>query len=227
MVIVNYDLDFDEFIHSHIVADLCPLDVNSYLYYSVHEKWNAFRVPLENGSINYKNDTAPGSVSSATYADLPGPELKGESMAEAAMPRLDRAAIQIKNLLFVVYSDVYMMDGEMKWKVLPPLPKPGSHIEFACAVVHNSIVIVGGTTEKYPVTKRITLLKWSVLGKLPFWVKTTLVGFWNGWLYFTSGQQDKGPDNPQPKVVIGELWRTELVIGSFMLILWHNCSLSV
>ena len=48
MVIVNYDLDFDEFIHSHIVADLCPLDVNSYLYYSVHEKWNAFRVPLEN-----------------------------------------------------------------------------------------------------------------------------------------------------------------------------------
>ncbi|XP_070673437.1 uncharacterized protein [Malus domestica] len=58
----------------------------------------------------------------------------------------------------VVYSDVYMMDGEMKWKVLPPLPKPGSHIEFACAVVHNSIVIVGGTTEKYPVTKRITLL---------------------------------------------------------------------
>ncbi|KAM1822463.1 hypothetical protein ACFX14_024513 [Malus domestica] len=208
MVIVNYDLDFDEFIHSHIVADLCPLDVNSYLYYSVHEKWNAFRVPLENGSINYKNDTAPGSVSSATYADLPGPELKGESMAEAAMPRLDRAAIQIKNLLFV-FSGY------------------GSHIEFACAVVHNSIVIVGGTTEKYPVTKRITLLKWSVLGKLPFWVKTTLVGFWNGWLYFTSGQQDKGPDNPQPKVVIGELWRTELVIGSFMLILWHNCSLSV
>ncbi|KAM1713937.1 hypothetical protein EV2_025331 [Malus domestica] len=115
----------------------------------------------------------------------------------------------------------------MKWKELPPMPEPDSRFEFACAVVNNSIVIIGGTTEKHPVTKKITLLKWSVLGKLPFWVKTTLVGFWNGWLYFTSGQQDKGPDNPQPKVVIGELWRTELVIGSFMLILWHNCSLSV
>ncbi|TQE09701.1 hypothetical protein C1H46_004658 [Malus baccata] len=57
--------------------------------------------PPTKGSINYKNDTAPGSVSSATFADLPGPELKGESMAEAPIPRLDRAAIQIKNLLFV------------------------------------------------------------------------------------------------------------------------------
>ncbi|KAM1274615.1 hypothetical protein ACFX1Q_025411 [Malus domestica] len=147
------------------------------------------------GSINYKNDTAPGSVSSATYADLPGPELKGESMAEAAMPRLDRAAIQIKNLLFV-FSGY------------------DSHFEFACAVVNNSIVIIGGTTEKHPVTKKITLLKWSVLGKLPFGVKTTLVGFWNGWLYFTSGQRDKGPDNPQPKKVIGELWRTKLKLNS-------------
>ncbi|KAM1059915.1 hypothetical protein ACFX15_023942 [Malus domestica] len=126
--------------------------------------------------MNYKNDTAPGSVSSATYADLPGPELKGESMAEAAIPRLDRASIQIKNLLFVFSGN--------------------------------------GTTEKHPVTKKITLLKWSILGKLPFGVKTTLVGFWNGWPYFTSGQRDKGPDNPQPKKVIGELWRTKLKLNS-------------
>lgn len=121
----------------------------------------------------------------------------------------------------VVYGDVYMLDDEMKWKVLTSMPKPDSHIEFAWVVVNNSIVIVGGTTEKHPVTKKMTLvgevfqfqletLKWSVVGKLPYRVKTTLVGFWNGWLYFTSGQRDKGPDNPAPKKVIGEMWRTKL-----------------
>lgn len=121
----------------------------------------------------------------------------------------------------VVYSDVYMLDDDMKWKVLPSMPKPDSHIEFAWVVVNNSIVIVGGTTDKHPQTKKMVLngevfqfnldlQQWSVIGKLPFRVKTTLVGYWDGWLYFTSGQRDKGPDNPSPKKVIGEVWRTKL-----------------
>ncbi|KAL3528497.1 hypothetical protein ACH5RR_007819 [Cinchona calisaya] len=121
----------------------------------------------------------------------------------------------------VVYGDVYLLDDDMKWKVLPPMPKPDSHIEFAWQIVNNSIIIVGGTTEKHPETKKMTLvgevfqfqldtLKWSVVGKLPYRVKTTLVGFWNGWLYFTSGQRDKGPDDPAPRKVIGEMWRTKL-----------------
>ena len=58
--------------------------------------------------------------------------------------------------------------------------------------------------------------QWSVVGKLPYRVKTTLVGFWDGWLYFTSGQRDKGPDDPAPRKVIGEMWRTKL-----SLLLWH------
>ncbi|KAF8390604.1 hypothetical protein HHK36_025131 [Tetracentron sinense] len=121
----------------------------------------------------------------------------------------------------VVYGDVYMLDDEMKWRILPPMPKPDSHIEFAWVIVNNSIIIMGGTTEKHPVTKKMILvgevfqfqldtLKWLVVGKLPYRVKTTLVGFWDGWLYFTSGQRDRGPDDPAPKKVIGEMWRTKL-----------------
>lgn len=60
------------------------------------------------------------------------------------------------------------------------------------------------------------LQKWSVIGKLPYRVKTTLVGFWNGWLYFTSGQRDKGPDDPSPRKVIGEMWRTKLKLNSWL-----------
>ncbi|KAI3452540.1 hypothetical protein Pfo_009204 [Paulownia fortunei] len=121
----------------------------------------------------------------------------------------------------VVYGDVYMLDGEMQWKVLAPMPKPNSHIESSWIVWNNSIIIMGGTTEKHPVTKRMILvgevfqfhldtLQWSVIGKLPYRIKTTLSGFWDGWMYFTSGQRDRGPDNPQPRKVVGEMWRTKL-----------------
>ncbi|KAK2969807.1 hypothetical protein RJ640_028087 [Escallonia rubra] len=121
----------------------------------------------------------------------------------------------------VVYGDVYMLNDKMEWKELPPMPKPDSHIECSWVIVNNSIIIVGGTTEKHPVTKRMILvgevfqfdlvsLKWSVIGKLPYRVKTTLAGFWDGWLYFTSGQRDRGPDNPTPRKVVGDMWRTKL-----------------
>ena len=50
----------------------------------------------------------------------------------------------------MVYNDVYMLDDDMKWNVLPPMPKPDSHIEFAWVAVKNSIVIVGGMIDKHP-----------------------------------------------------------------------------
>lgn len=46
----------------------------------------------------------------------------------------------------------------MKWKSLPPMPKPDSHIEFAWAIVNRSIILVGGTTDKHPITKRMILV---------------------------------------------------------------------
>lgn len=51
-----------------------------------------------------------------------------------------------------------MLDDDMKWKTLPPMPKPDSHIEFAWAIVNNSIFIAGGTTDKHPETKRMILV---------------------------------------------------------------------
>ena len=45
---------------------------------------------------------------------------------------------------------------------------------------------------------------------MPYRVKTTLAALWDGWLYFTSGQRDRGPLDPYPKKVIGKTWRTKL-----------------
>ena len=51
-----------------------------------------------------------------------------------------------------------MLDGEMKWRAVNPMPKPDSHIESSWIIWNNSIVIMGGTTEKHPVTKRMILV---------------------------------------------------------------------
>lgn len=142
-------------------------------------------------------------------------------MIEAFMKRIQTPIFKCSRRREIFNGEVYMMDEEMKWKMLPPMPKNNSHIESAWIIVNNSIVIVGGTTDWHPVTKRLVLvgeifrfqldtLTWSVIGRLPYRVKTAMAGFWNGYLYFTSGQRDRGPDNPQPGKVIGEMWRTKL-----------------
>lgn len=46
-------------------------------------------------------DVFPERFLSATFQDLPAPNLTWEKMASAPVPRLDGAAIQIKNLLYV------------------------------------------------------------------------------------------------------------------------------
>jgi hypothetical protein len=51
---------------------------------------------------DYKdNDRARERLLSGTFADLPAPELEWEQMPSAPVPRLDGAAIQIKNLFYV------------------------------------------------------------------------------------------------------------------------------
>lgn len=72
-----------------------------------------------------------------------------------------------------------MLDDEMKWKVLPPMPKPDSHIEFAWVVVNNTIIIVGGTTDKHPVTKKMTLV-----GEVMQFDLDTMVLFLYGYAFY-------------------------------------------
>lgn len=58
-------------------------------------------VLLQRKEAKKDKDAASGRVLAAAYADLPAPELEWEKRATAPVPRLDGAALQIKNLLFV------------------------------------------------------------------------------------------------------------------------------
>ncbi|XP_073280522.1 kelch repeat-containing protein At3g27220-like [Primulina huaijiensis] len=85
---------------------------------------------------------------------------------------------------------------------------------YTPGVDHWSLLVKNGkAVEKQWQKEYLDTLQWSIIGKLPYRIKTTLAGFWNGWLYFTSGQRDRGPDNPQPRKV-GE--QNCVVICSFL-----------
>ncbi|XP_058102220.1 kelch repeat-containing protein At3g27220-like isoform X4 [Magnolia sinica] len=311
-------------------------------YLSITSNWSADEavnriIPMVAPDVKEKTGPAkdnkaaiPNRVN-ATFADLPAPQLHWEEMAAAPVPRLDGAAIQIKNLLYVfagygtidfVHSHVdiynftdntwggrfdmpkemahshlgmvtdgryiyvvtgqygpqcrgptartFVLDTQKKqWHDLPPLPVPryapatqlwrgrlhvmggskedrhdpalehwslavknGKALEKewrseipiprggphrACVVVDDRLLVIGGQEGDFMAKPGSPIFKcsrrseeWSAIGRLPFRVKTTLVGFWNGWLYFTSGQRDRGPEDPAPKKVIGSTWRTKL-----------------
>ncbi|KAG0491132.1 hypothetical protein HPP92_007995 [Vanilla planifolia] len=90
----------------------------------------------------------------ATFADLPALHLDWEEMAEAPVPRLDGAAVQIKNLLYVfagygtidyVHShvDVYNF-SDNSWGERFDMPKEMAHSHLGMATDGRYIYVVTG-----------------------------------------------------------------------------------
>ncbi|KAK9923995.1 hypothetical protein M0R45_032386 [Rubus argutus] len=111
------------------------------------------KIPNKEGD-SQKNNTAAGRVLSATFADLPAPELKWQKMAAAPVPRLDGAAIQIKNLLYVfagygtinyVHShvDIYNF-SDNTWGGRFDMPKEMAHSHLGMVTDGRYIYIVNG-----------------------------------------------------------------------------------
>nr|CAB3479846.1 unnamed protein product [Digitaria exilis] len=104
---------------------------------------------------------------------------------------------------------------EIEWRAEVPIPRGGPH--RACVVANDKLFVIGGQEGDFMAKPGSPIFKcvrrhetWSVIGRMPFRIKTALAGYWEGWLYFTSGQRDRGPDNPAPKKVVGSMWRTRL-----------------
>lgn len=122
-----------------------------------------------------------------------------------------------------IYADVYQMDQvNLDWVRLPDMPLPSSHIEFSVVVDGPLVYVAGGSCYKDPQTFAIELTDviqefdtrdrtWALGGRLPFRVKTCLTALYDGWLYMSAGQRDRGPDDPRPGAVESGMWRAKLV----------------
>ena len=122
-----------------------------------------------------------------------------------------------------IYADVYQWDPvDDYWVRLPDMPVPSSHHEFSVVVDGLRVFVAGGSIYKDPQTFDIELTDviqvfdtrartWALAGHLPFRVKTCITALYDGWLYMTAGQRDRGPDDHRPGAVESSMWRARLV----------------
>jgi hypothetical protein len=122
-----------------------------------------------------------------------------------------------------IYADVYQWNPvDSGWMRLPDMPVPSSHIDFSVVVADHLIFLVGGSRFKDPITFEIELTDvvqvydtrartWALAGHLPFRVKTCMTALYDGWLYMSAGQRDRGPDDPRPGAIENGMWRARLI----------------
>lgn len=121
----------------------------------------------------------------------------------------------------VIYPDVYMLaEPGADWQRKADMPVKNSHLEFSTVVMGSYAVTCGGMHEKHPDTKVITMSdavqvydavndKWTVVGRLPYCTKGGAAAFYNGYLYYTTGQKEKAPGDPRPDWYDDRVWRAK------------------
>lgn len=122
----------------------------------------------------------------------------------------------------VVYPDTYMLEaGARQWNRMADMPVQSSHTESSYAVIGKYVIFVAGMKDKNAKTHVVTLTdvvqaydtstnSWRIIGHTPYRIKSTVVGYDNGWLYMTTGQRDRGPDNPAPGRYYDRTWKARI-----------------
>ena len=113
------------------------------------------------------------------------------------------------------------LDGQ--WDKLADMPIASSHMENAVIVDGSSMIILGGQIYKDPLTFQLKLTdviqkydasanQWTIVGHLPYSLKTTVAAYYEGWLYFTTGQKGVNANDPSPSMLTSRTWRTRITI---------------
>jgi N-acetylneuraminic acid mutarotase len=119
------------------------------------------------------------------------------------------------------FPDVFVLpDPGAQWTSAAPMPLPVSHTESSVIVCGHELYFFGGQSHlerdtgmaMVPAVLRYDVRtdRWSRAGTLPYGIKLTVCGWWNGSVFVVSGQRDLGPDDPRPGRVTANVWRARL-----------------
>ncbi|KAA3489439.1 kelch repeat-containing protein [Gossypium australe] len=155
------------------------------------------------------NNVKDGRVLSATFFDLPAPQLEWEKMATATVPRLDGAAIQINDLLYVfagystinhVHShvDIYNFTDN-SWGGRFDMPKEMAHSHLGMVTDGRYIYVVTGQYGpqcRGPTAHTFVLdtktKKWHDFPPLPVSRYAPATQLWRGRLHVMGGSKGNG-----------------------------------
>jgi hypothetical protein len=123
-----------------------------------------------------------------------------------------------------IFSDVYMIDKDkIRWQRMADMPVGASHTESAIIVLGRHAIILGGdkqTGQKdKPEFQDIIQLydaannTWSIVGRLPYHVKSIIAGYHDGYIYFTTGQRDAEDGTPRPGKYDQRAWRARFAFS--------------
>ena len=104
------------------------------------------------------------------------------------------------------------------WKPLSPMPFGVSHTDASVLQIAGKIHVLGGQLdqgdfdqEKIPVTDLIQVYdpssdSWTSAGHLPFRIKLVVSAYYNGKIYFGTGQKDTSTEDAAAERFIGSMW---------------------
>ena len=124
------------------------------------------------------------------------------------------------------HAEVYALaPGASAWRKAPGLCLAVSHTEFSTYVAGHRVYLFGGQHHRDPVSKRMTLSdaiqcydtrsqSATIVGLLPYRVKTNVIGVHNNVVYSALGQRDRSATDASPDEIVAHTWRAPFTCGT-------------
>lgn len=120
------------------------------------------------------------------------------------------------SVLDVVYDEVdafHLDTGGVRR--LAPMPEKISHSEHAVLRLGDHIILAGGVLDRNRMSDLMFAYdlkndRWQTIGRLPYPMKSKVVGLWNGRLYLVTGQRSRSETDLRAGEVLDTVWHAAL-----------------
>ncbi len=185
----------------------------------VHDHWS---IGVMNGvatESEWRVETPLTSARTHTASYLIDNEMYVFGGQTGDLPRLENSppyACNFDSPMDLMLDESYAFHLESgAFRLLAPMPEKISHTEHAVIRAGSKIIIPGGIFDRkrmcdlvfsYDIDKD----RWDIIGRLPYPMKSKVVGFWNNRIYLVCGQRSVSDNDLRPGKVMDSVWFADM-----------------